>query len=138
MKQLISGGAALVAVFLMVVPVEARVVGAAASTSMTSAVTTITCGPKSSTQYPAPGVGLGATFGADSTGSVKLLQPTLTTLDVENVTPISGWKGTVVTETGTRVHVGFQQVGAPEEQVRFWARLSSTGTVITIVTQTCT
>ncbi len=121
----------------MVVPAQARVSGAAVSTSMTPAVT-VTCGPKSITNFAAPGVGRGATYVAGTAGSVKLLQPSLTSLDVESVVPNSTWKGTVVTEKGIRVHVGFQQIGAPEEQVRFWGRLDSTGTVITIVTQTCT
>lgn len=137
MKRLISSFAVLGAVLLMAVPAQASGSGAV-STKLVAASTATTCGPKSATHFPAPGVGHGATYTADSAGSVTLLQPSQTTLDVESVSHNSGWKDTVITESGTRVHVGFQRVGAPQEQERFWARLNSTGTIITIVLQSCT
>jgi hypothetical protein len=96
------------------------------------------CGTKSITKHPAPGVGKSAKFTASTAGSVTLVQLTTTTLKVTSATPTSGWKATVITASGTTVHVGFQQVGLDNEQVRFWARLNSTGTRITTILQTCT
>ncbi len=109
-------------------------VGASSATHATTPV----CGPKISSHYRAPGVGKSAIYTANSAGSVTLLQQTQTTLNVTSASPASGWKDTVVTASGTTVHVGFQGVKAPEEQERFWARLNSTGTIITIVIQSCT
>lgn len=109
-----------------------------AASTPTSHATTPTCGPKTSSHQPAPGVGHSVTETAASAGSVTLRQQSLTTLKVTSVTPESGWKDTVVTRSGARVHVGFQQVGMPQEQERFWARLNSTGTVVTVVLQSCT
>ena len=109
----------------------------AAATAPTLAAGAV-CGTKTIAKHSAPGVGKSATFTASTTGSVTVIQLTTTTLKVTSATPISGWKATVITASGTTVHVGFQQVGLDNEQVRFWARLNTTGTRITTILQTCT
>jgi hypothetical protein len=97
-----------------------------------------TCGPKTATHFVAPGVRHSATYEADSAGTVTVLQQSQTTLSVTSVSPAPGWKDSVVTTSGTTVHVSFQNVGNPQDQDRFWARLNSTGTRVTIVIQSCT
>lgn len=112
----------------------------AASTAAPRA-TTATCGPKTVTQFPAPGVGQRAVYNVRRAGTVTLLEVSTTTLKVTDANAASGWKDTVIVRTGTRVHVGFQQVGAPEEQERFWARLNTLGTpgtIVNVVLQSCT
>jgi hypothetical protein len=109
----------------------------AASTAPTLAAGAI-CGTKSIVKHPAPGVGKIATFTASTSGTVTLVQLTATTLKVTSATPASGWKATVITASGTTVHVGFQLVGFDNEQARFWARLNTTGTRIAAILQTCT
>ena len=96
------------------------------------------CGPKSIGHVPAPGVGKSSTITVPGAGSVTLLQVTTTTLKVTSATPASGWKATILTATGTTVHVGFQMVKYDNEQARFWARLNTTGTAITTTVVTCT
>jgi hypothetical protein len=106
-----------------------------------SSASAITCGPKAVTSYPAPGVGNHELFKVDSAGTVQLLQESNTTLRVTDADSNSGWKNTVITREGTRVHVGFQQIGNPNDQERFWARMNTTGTpgtVINVVIQSCT
>lgn len=113
-------------------------VGAA---SMSTPTVTPTCGPKTVSQQPSPGVGQQATYTVDAAGTVTLLQESTTMLKVTDADARSGWKDTVLTRAGTRVHVGFQQVGAPEEQERFWARLNTLGTPgteVILVLQSCT
>jgi hypothetical protein len=129
MRSLILGLVVFGAMMLTALPAQA---------GSGSAVTT-TCGPKSINHYPAPGVGTGGTFyNAGAAGSVKLLQLSQTNLDVEATTDNPGWKDTVITEHGVRVHVGFQQIGAPQNQERFWARLDPSGATIAIIVQSCT
>jgi hypothetical protein len=128
---------ALVAVALVVSGLALAAAPVAASTAAPH-ITNTTCGPKTATHFAAPGVGQSATYAANSAGTVTLLQESLTTLHVTSVSPAAGWKDSVVTATGTKVHVSFQQVGDPQEQERFWARLNSTGTRIAIVIQSCT
>jgi hypothetical protein len=99
---------------------------------------TISCGPKSETHYAAPGTGNHARYGVASVGSVTVLQKSGTTLSVTAVKHAAGWKDTVVTGHGVRVHVGFQKIGEPNDQHRFWARLNSSGTTLTVVIQNCT
>jgi hypothetical protein len=113
---------------------------AAASTGRAGA-TSPTCGPKTVTQFTAPGVGQQATYNVRRAGTVTLLEVSTTTLKVTDTDTASGWKDTVIVKMGTRVHVGFQQVGAPEEQERFWARLNTAGTpgtAVNVVLQSCT
>ncbi len=113
---------------------------AGAATVAPHAVTP-TCGPKTVSQQPAPGVGQQAVYTVDSAGTVTLLEQSTTTLKVTDADARAGWKSVVLTRAGTRVHVGFQQVGAPEEQERFWARLNTLGTpgtVVNLVLQSCT
>ena len=103
--------------------------------------TTPTCGPKTVTAHPAPGVGHQALYAVDSAGTVTLLEQSTTTLKVTDADANSGWKEVVITRTGATVHVGFQQVGAPEVQARVWARLNTVGTpgtVVNLVLQSCT
>lgn len=111
----------------------------AASTAGRSAAPV--CGPKTVTQHTAPGVGNSATYSVDSAGTITLLEQSTTTLQVTDANSNSGWKDTVITGTGTKVHVGFQRIGAPEEQERAWARLNTTGTpgtIVNLVLQSCT
>jgi hypothetical protein len=113
---------------------------AAASTAGPGA-TGPTCGPKTVTQFTAPGVGQQAVYNVRRAGTVTLLEVSTTTLKVTDADAASGWKDTVIVRMGTRVHVGFQQVGAPEEQERFWARLNTVGTpgtIVNVVLQSCT
>jgi hypothetical protein len=112
-----------------------------AASTLAARATTPVCGPKTVTPYPAPGVGHIAEYTVRSAGTVTLLEQSTTTLKVTDADAKAGWKGTVITRTGTRVHVGFQQVGAPEEQERFWARLNTLGTpgtIVNVVLQSCT
>lgn len=128
---------ALVAVVLVVSGSAFAAAPVAASTASLRAPST-SCGPKTTTHHAAPGVGHSATYAADVAGTVTLLQQSQTTLSVTSVSPATGWKDSVVTATGTTVHVSFQRVGDPQDQDRFWGRLNSTGTRITIVIQSCT
>jgi hypothetical protein len=128
---------ALVAVALVVSGLAFTAAPVAASTGVRHAPNT-TCGPKTATHFAAPGVGQSATYAANSAGTVTMLQQSQTTLSVTSVSPATGWKDSVVTATGTTVHVSFQKVGDPADQERFFARLNSTGTRITIVIQSCT
>jgi hypothetical protein len=86
-------------------------------------------------------VGHQALYAVDSAGTVTLLEQSTTTLKVTDADANSGWKEVVITGTAATVHVGFQQVGAPEEQARVWARLNTVGTpgtVVNLVLQSCT
>jgi hypothetical protein len=102
----------------------------------------ITCGSKTVTPHPAPGVGNTEQFTVGSGGTVTLLQETNTTLKVTSARAAQGWKVNVVTNgTSTRPHVGFQRIGVPADQERFWARMNTAGTpgtVINVVIQSCT
>jgi hypothetical protein len=128
---------ALIAAALVVSAIAFAGPSVAAATAPTLAAGAV-CGTKSIAKHPAPGVGKSATFTAPTAGSVTLVQLTTTTLKVTSAPPLSGWKATVITASGTTVHVGFQMVGMDNEQVRFWARLNTTGTRITTILQTCT
>jgi hypothetical protein len=111
-----------------------------AASTATRAIAPI-CGPKTVTSYPAPGVGNQSEYTVASAGTVTLREQSTTTLTVTDADATSGWKDSVLTGSGTRVHVGFQQIGAPEEQERFWARLNTVGTpgtVVNVVLQSCT
>jgi hypothetical protein len=109
-----------------------------AASTATSGAVAVVCGPATSSHYKAPTVGGSASYAAGSAGSVTVLHKRVLTLEVTAVNPNSGWKGTVITAIGQKVHVGFQGTVDPNEQERFWARLDSTGTRITIVDQSCT
>ncbi len=113
-------------------------VGASTTAHATSGTT---CGAKTVTPHPAPGVGKTATFTVDNAGAVTLLQKSNTTLKVTSAQADPGWKVNMVTSgISTRPHVGFQQIGTPADQERFWARLNTTGkpgTVINVVIQSC-
>jgi hypothetical protein len=101
----------------------------------------ITCGPKTVTAHPAPGIGASEVFTVGSAGTVTLRQLSNTTLQVTDTDPTHGWKYHVFSRSGSRPHVGFQGVGTPDKQERFWARmntLGTPGTVINIVIQSCT
>ena len=74
-------------------------------------------------------------------GTVTLLQRSNTALRVASADAKAGWKVNVVDRNGTRPHVGFQRIGMPNDQERFWARMNTTGTpgtVINTVIQSCT
>jgi hypothetical protein len=128
---------ALVAVALVVSGLAFAVAPVAASTGAPHALSP-QCGPKTATHFAAPGVGQSATYAANSAGTVTVLQQSQTTLSVTSVSPATGWKDSIVAATGTTVHVSFQRIGHEEEQERFWARVNSTGTRITIIIQSCT
>jgi hypothetical protein len=96
------------------------------------------CGTKAILSHAAPGVGKSATFTLPTAGSVTLVEQSTTSLMVTLAKPTSGWKATIITASGTPVHVGFQQVKYDNEQERFWARLNAKGTTITTTIQTCT
>jgi hypothetical protein len=101
----------------------------------------ITCGPKSTTNHPAPGHGNSASFPVGSGGTVTLVQESNTTLRVTDASAESGWKVNVATsQTSTHPHVGFQRIGMPNDQERFWAHLNTKGTpgtVLTVVIESC-
>ncbi len=106
-----------------------------------STATGPTCGPKTVTAHPAPGVGQQELFTVPNAGTVTLRQLSNTTLRVTDTDPRSGWKYTVLSRSGTRPHVGFQGIGMPDNQERFWARMNTLGppgTVINVVIQSCT
>lgn len=128
---------ALIAVAIGIGGALVAAVPVAASTATSGAVAVL-CGPSTSSHYQAPSVGGSASYAAGPAGSVTVLHKRQTTLAVTAVHPQPGWKGTVVTALGPKVHVGFQRVADPNRQERFWARLDSTGTRITIVVQSCT
>jgi hypothetical protein len=122
-----------------VLAVVGMVVGSAMATGAApvyAANPTFTCGPKNITHSTAPGVGKTTTVSAVNAGTVTLLQNTQTNLQVQSVAPASGWTDKVVIGSGPKVHVLFNS--APHNQVRFDARLNSTGTRLTVVTVTCT
>jgi len=103
-----------------------------------AATTATTCAPKSVTRVTAPGVGNTYVATAASAGSVTLLQNATSNLEVSSVAPASGWNDTVVTASGVTVHVSFQQPSSHANQVRFHARVNSTGTEISLITVVCT
>ena len=122
------------AVMLGAMTVAATPVGASTATGPT-------CGPKTVTAHPAPGIGNAELFTIPRAGTATLRQLSNTTLRVTDTDPSHGWKYTVLTRTGTRPHVGFQEIGSPDNQERFWARmntLGTPGTVINVVIQSCT
>lgn len=114
----------------------------AATPAVASTASGISCGPKSMTSDPAPGIGNQAKFTVGDGGTVTLLQEGTTTLRVTDANAKSGWKVNVATsQTSTHPHVGFQRLGMPNDQERFWAHLNTTGTpgtVITLVIESCT
>src|SRR5947209_4217819 len=83
---------------------SALLLGGASAGASTGAVraSTITCGPKSATRYPAPPVGQSATYSADSAGTVEVLHQSAQVLKVTGVVDSSGWKDNVIVKTGTR------------------------------------
>lgn len=100
-----------------------------------------TCGPKTVTAHPAPGIGGTEVFTVGSAGTITLRQLSNTTLRITDTDPTHGWKYHVVSRSGTRPHVGFQGTGNPNRQERFWARMNTfgtPGTVINVVIQSCT
>jgi hypothetical protein len=109
-----------------------------AASASTVQATGAVCGTKTISHVAAPGVGKTATFTLPTAGSVTLVQLSTTTLKVTATAPASGWKATVLTASGTTVHVGFQVVKLDNEQERFWARTNTKGTTITTIVQTCT
>jgi len=109
--------------------------------SSTAPASGIKCGPKTVTPHPAPGVGKEESFTVGNGGTVTLLQRSNTALRVASADAKAGWKVNVVSRNGPRPHVGFQRVGVPNDQERFWARMNTTGTpgtVINTVIQSCT
>jgi hypothetical protein len=114
----------------------------AASPAAASSGAGITCGPKSTTNDPAPGISSQAKFAVGNGGTVTLVQESNTTLRVTSASAKSGWKVNVATsQTSTHPHVGFQRLGMPNDQERFWAHLNTTGTpgtVLTVVIESCT
>ena len=102
----------------------------------------ITCGPKNITNNPAPGHGNQATFTVGNGGTVTLVQESNTTLRVTDAKAKSGWKVNVATsQTSTHPHVGFQRIGMPNDQERFWAHMNTTGTPgteLTTIIESCT
>jgi hypothetical protein len=98
------------------------------------------CGPKTVTSQPSPGVGKEATYAVDGAGTVTMFQESTTMLKITDADANASWNASVRTLAGVRVHVGFQQVGQPQEQERFWARLNTLGTPgtdVNIVLQSC-
>jgi len=69
---------------------------------------------------------------------VTLLQNTTSSLEVVSVALASGWSDTVITPSGAKVHVGFQQPSSRANQVRFHARVNSSGAKLTVITVVCT
>jgi hypothetical protein len=107
-----------------------------------SAAAGITCGPKSTTNHAAPGIGNQASFPVGNGGTVTLVQESDTTLRVTDAHAKSGWKVNVATShTSTHPHVGFQRIGVPNDQERFWGHMNTAGTpgtVLTVVIESCT
>jgi hypothetical protein len=73
---------------------------AAASTAGPGA-TGPTCGPKTVTQFTAPGVGQQAVYNVRRAGTVTLLEVSTTTLRVTDADAASGWKDTVLVMSGS-------------------------------------
>jgi hypothetical protein len=99
------------------------------------------CGPKTVTAHAAPGVGNQELFTVGSAGTVTVRQESNTTLRVTDADARPGWKDEVIARESTRPHVGFQRLGVPDDQERFWARLNTSGTpgtVVNVVIQSCT
>jgi type IV secretory pathway VirJ component len=126
------------AVIAVAIGIGGTLVGAAPVAASTATSGAVVCGPATSSHYQAPTVGGSASYAAGSAGSVTVLHKRVLTLEVTAVYPNSGWKDTVITAISQKVHVGFQGTVDPNEQERFWARLDSTGTRITIIVQSCT
>jgi hypothetical protein len=95
----------------------------------------LTCGAKQVTQVPAPGAKQSATFAAGVAGQVKLLQIDTLTLNVQSVTPSSGWTDTVTVSAGSSVRVNF--FGPKTRQVRFDGRFNPTYTRLTVTVVSC-
>lgn len=128
---------------------RALLIGAVVLSGMAIAATPVgastaagpTCGPKTVTAHPAPGIGSQELFTVGSGGTVTLLQESNTTLKVTDADARAGWKVSVIIRSSTRPHVGFQKIGMPNKQERFWARMNTLGppgTVINVVIQSCT
>jgi hypothetical protein len=114
----------------------------AATPAAASTASGITCGPKSTTTNPAPGIGSQASFSVGNGGTVTLVQESNTTLRVTSTNAKSGWKVNVATsQRSTHPQVGFQRLGMPNDQERFRAHLNTKGTpgtVLTVVIESCT
>jgi hypothetical protein len=127
-----------------VLPIAAVLGGmtVAATPAAASTASGPNCGPKSVTPFQAPGMNKTENFTVGDGGTVTLLQKSNTKLKVTEANADSGWKVNVVTSGATtRPHVGFQRVGVPADQERFWARMNTQGTpgtVINVVIQSCT
>jgi hypothetical protein len=114
----------------------------AATPAAASTASGITCGPKSTTSQAAPGIGHQASFPVGNGGTVTLVQESNTTLRVTDAHADSGWKVNVATsQASAHPHVGFQRIGMPNDQERFWAHMNTKGTpgtVLTEVIESCT
>jgi hypothetical protein len=112
--------------------------GAAVSVLPAQAATpTATCAPKIVTHVTAPGVGSTMLVKAASAGHVNLMEKTRASLQVRGVVPVSKWKVTVVTADGPKVHVTFDRMSSTHS-IRFYARMNSAGTRVTVITVACT
>jgi hypothetical protein len=112
--------------------------GAAVSVQPAQAATrTAVCAPKIITHVSAPGVGNSTLVKAASAGHVNLMEKTSASLQVRGVAPVSQWKVTIVTADGAKVHVTFDRV-LSTHSIRFYARMNSAGTRITVITVACT
>lgn len=136
-----NGHRPLRAVLTTAVVVGSMALAATPVGASSTAPVSIKCGPKTVTPHPAPGVGKEESFTVGDGGTVTLLQRSNTALRVASADAKPGWKVNVVDRNGTRPHVGFQRIGMPNDQERFWARMNTTGTpgtVINTVIQSCT
>jgi hypothetical protein len=96
-----------------------------------------TCAPKIVTHVTAPGVGNITLAKAAGAGHVTLMETSSAALQVRGVAPVSKWKVTIVTADGAKVHVTFDRMSSTHS-IRFYARMDSAGTRITVITVACT
>jgi hypothetical protein len=74
----------------------------AATLAAASTAPGITCGPKTVTAHPAPGIGGSEVFTVGSAGTVTLRQLSNTTLRITDTDPNHGWKYTVLSSLRRR------------------------------------
>jgi hypothetical protein len=124
---------------IALVVVGLAVVGGTTLTALPAqaASSAVTCGTKVITKELAPGVGKTYVADAPTAGTVTLLQSATANLEVQSAAPTSGWKDVVKTPSGASVRVSFSQILPGVDQVRFVARVDTTGKHLTISTVTC-
>jgi hypothetical protein len=112
--------------------------GAAVTTGPAQAAApTVTCGHKTVTHVAAPGAWKSVVVRAANAGWVTLTQQSPPSLVVKAVAPNPGWRYSVITRSGERIHMSFTKTTSAH-LIRFYARINDDGTRLTMIAVACT